>query len=74
MRSVISIADLTNDEIEEIFSLADDADKAHRDVVERLLLAAARADLEAVTSGERQYVVRLRRAWGDALAAFLEVR
>jgi hypothetical protein len=54
--------------------LADDTDKAHRDVVERLLLAAARADLEAVTSGERRYVVRLRRAWGDALAAFLEVR
>ena len=27
MRNLISIADLTNEEIEEIFSLADDADK-----------------------------------------------
>lgn len=54
--------------------LIDHSDKAHRDVVERLLLAAARADLEAATSGERECVVRLRRAWGDALAAFLEAR
>lgn len=31
MRSLISIADLTNDEIEEIFALADDAVKLHAD-------------------------------------------
>jgi hypothetical protein len=51
-----------------------DAARVHRDVIERLLLAAARADLEADTSREREYVLRLRRAWGDALAAFLDVR
>jgi len=33
MRSLISIADLTNDEIEEIFTLADDADKLRADKV-----------------------------------------
>ena len=33
MRSLISIADLTNDEIEEIFALADDADKLRADKV-----------------------------------------
>lgn len=48
--------------------------RAERDIVERLLLAAARADLEATTAWERKYVSRLRRAWSDALAAFLEVR
>ncbi len=45
-----------------------------RDVVERLLLAAARADLEACNSDERRCVSRLRRAWSDALAAFVDVR
>ncbi len=38
MRSLISIADLTNDEIEEIFSLADSADQLRADQV------GARAD------------------------------
>ena len=33
MRSLISIADLTNDEIEEIFALADAADKLRADKV-----------------------------------------
>ena len=33
MRSLISIADLTNDEIEEIFLLADGADKLRADRV-----------------------------------------
>jgi hypothetical protein len=41
------------------------------DRVERLVLAAARADLESRGDGERQHTVRLRRAWSDALAAFL---
>jgi hypothetical protein len=41
------------------------------DRVERLVLAAARADLEARGDDERQHTVRLRRAWSDALAAFL---
>jgi hypothetical protein len=39
--------------------------------LERLLLAAARADLEARNSREREFGSRLRRAWSDALAAFL---
>ncbi|HEX9786660.1 MAG TPA: aspartate carbamoyltransferase catalytic subunit, partial [Candidatus Binatia bacterium] len=33
MRSLISIADLTNEEIEEVFSLADDADKLRADKI-----------------------------------------
>jgi hypothetical protein len=37
----------------------------------RLLLAAARADLEARSEPERRHASRLRRAWSDALAAFL---
>ena len=36
-----------------------------------LVLAAARADLEARNVREREHVSRLRRAWSDALAAFL---
>jgi hypothetical protein len=39
--------------------------------VEGLVLAAARAELEAKNDLERQHVARLRRAWSDALAAFL---
>jgi len=39
--------------------------------LERLLLAAARADLEARNPREREFGSRLRRAWSDALAAFL---
>lgn len=41
------------------------------DRLERLVLAAARADLEARGDAERQHTARLRRAWSDALAAFL---
>lgn len=41
------------------------------DRVERLVLAAARADLEARGEEEREHTSRLRRAWSDALAAFL---
>lgn len=41
------------------------------DRLERLVLAAARADLEARGEDERQHTARLRRAWSDALAAFL---
>jgi hypothetical protein len=41
------------------------------DRLERLVLAAARADLEARGEGERRHTARLRRAWSDALAAFL---
>ncbi|MGB7220091.1 MAG: ATP-binding protein [Vicinamibacterales bacterium] len=39
--------------------------------IEGLVLAAARADLEARNVREREHVSRLRRAWSDALAAFL---
>lgn len=41
------------------------------DRLERLVLAAARADLEARGQEERDHTARLRRAWSDALAAFL---
>lgn len=41
------------------------------DRVQRLVLAAARADLEARGDEERDHTARLRRAWSDALAAFL---
>jgi hypothetical protein len=41
------------------------------DRLERLILAAARADLEARGARERAHTIRLRRAWSDALAAFL---
>ena len=41
------------------------------DRLERLVLAAARADLEARGEDERRHTARLRRAWSDALAAFL---
>lgn len=44
------------------------------DRVERLVLAAARADLEARDRGEREHTTRLRRAWSDALAAFLRAK
>jgi hypothetical protein len=39
--------------------------------LEGLVLAAARADLEARSVREREHVGRFRRAWSDALAAFL---
>lgn len=41
------------------------------DRLERLVLAAARADLDVRGTRERQHTARLRRAWSDALAAFL---
>ncbi len=40
--------------------------------IECMVLAAARADLEAADEGERHYVSRSRRYWADALAAFLD--
>lgn len=39
--------------------------------LESLVLAAARADLEVRDARERAHVTRLRRAWSDALVAFL---
>jgi hypothetical protein len=39
--------------------------------LERLLLAAARADLEARGPVQRKYAETMRRAWSDAIAAFL---
>lgn len=39
--------------------------------LESLVLAAARADLEVKDARERAHVSRLRRAWSDALVAFL---
>lgn len=40
--------------------------------IECMLLAAARAELEATTPDQRQFLTRLRRSWADALVAFLE--
>jgi hypothetical protein len=40
--------------------------------LECLLLAAARADLEATKSADRAILGRVRRSWADALATFLE--
>jgi hypothetical protein len=40
--------------------------------IECLLLAAARADLEAASSVERELLDRVRRSWADAIATFLE--
>lgn len=42
--------------------------------LDRLLLAAARADLEARGPVQRKYADTLRRAWSDAIAAFLRPR
>lgn len=42
-----------------------------RSVIESLVVAAARADLEASNSREQRYITRSRRAWSDALAVFL---
>lgn len=39
--------------------------------LDRLLLAAARADLEARGPVQRKHAASLRRAWSDAIAAFL---
>ena len=43
-----------------------------RDNIELMLLAAARADLEAADSGQEDFLLRVRRSWSDALVAFLE--
>jgi hypothetical protein len=42
--------------------------------LDRLLLAAARADLDVRSPAARKYAENLRRAWSDALAAFLRSR
>jgi hypothetical protein len=55
----------------EIYQRSSEPGGCGRDRIERLVLAAARADLEARAAEERQHTVRLRRAWSDALAAFL---
>ena len=39
--------------------------------LDRLLLAAARADLDARGPAQRKFADNLRRAWSDAIAAFL---
>lgn len=55
----------------EIYQRASQPGGCGLDHVERLVLAAARADLEARGDEEREHTARLRRAWSDALAAFL---
>lgn len=55
----------------DIYQQATKGGSGGHDRLERLILAAARADLEARGPGERAQTIRLRRAWSDALAAFL---
>lgn len=55
----------------EMFQRAQGPRNCVRDRLERLVLAAARADLEPRGARERAQALRLRRAWSDALAAFL---
>lgn len=47
-------------------------DGHERFLLECLLLAAARAEIDAPNRAERLWTKRLRSAWGDALAAFLD--
>jgi Histidine kinase-, DNA gyrase B-, and HSP90-like ATPase len=55
----------------EIYQRASGATGCGLKHLDGLVLAAARADLEARNVREREHVGRLRRAWSDALAAFL---
>jgi hypothetical protein len=58
----------------EIYQRTSEPGGCGSDRIERLVLAAARADLEARGDKERNHTARLRRAWSDALAAFLRPR
>jgi hypothetical protein len=58
----------------EIYQRSSESGGCGPDRIERLVLAAARADLEARGDKERKNAARLRRAWSDALAAFLRPR
>jgi hypothetical protein len=49
-----------------------EGDSTERFNLECLLLGIARAELEAATPQERETIDRVRRSWGDAIAAFLE--
>jgi hypothetical protein len=42
-------------------------------IVERMIAAAARAELQGRTKAERKVLEQHRNAWGDALAAFLGI-
>jgi hypothetical protein len=55
----------------EVYRPAVEGGHCNLDQVDRMLLAAARADLEARSEPERRHATRLRRAWSDALAAFV---
>jgi hypothetical protein len=48
-----------------------ESDSEFRFQLECLLLAAARADMEAVNDQQRTFLRRLRRSWADGLATFL---
>ncbi|HWI20702.1 MAG TPA: ATP-binding protein [Vicinamibacterales bacterium] len=58
----------------EIYQRASETGGCGPERIERLILAAARADLEARGDKERSHAARLRRAWSDALTAFLRPR
>jgi hypothetical protein len=55
-----------------VYSPLLDGNSDERFHLECLLLGAARAELEAVNSKERDLLDRVRRSWADAVAAFLE--
>jgi hypothetical protein len=56
----------------QLYAGAPDRDRSVSEALEKLLLAAARADLEASSEAERHWLQRHRNAWSDALATFLD--
>lgn len=49
-----------------------DKDSRERFNIESMIFGAARADLEATTRQQQQFLLRVRRSWADALAVFVE--
>jgi hypothetical protein len=58
----------------EMYQVAETRGGCAPDQLDRLVLAAARADLEARGPMQRKHVENRRRAWSDAIAAFLRSR
>ncbi|MGE3403769.1 MAG: ATP-binding protein [Vicinamibacterales bacterium] len=58
----------------DLYQMAEARGGCPPDYLDRLVLAAARADLEANSPLQRKHVESLRRAWSDAIAVFLRSR